>query len=171
LESGDPRLAASSTRALERIGGPAAEATLLAEAKRHRAADRAEYRQLRETGDPHDMARFLRELSQPRRLQLAATAAADSDPDYALLGLRLYLEAGRDAEAAAALADLVARDDRGLQILAALGQLLREVGRPEIQGGLHRDIVTRLESAYADALPEDRARIARALDAMGAQPH
>lgn len=171
LESGDPRLAASSTRALERIGGPAAEAALAAEAKRHRVADRAEYRQLRETGDPHDMARFLRELSQPRRLQLAATAAADSDPDYALLGLRLYLEAGRDAEAAAALADLVARDDRGLQILAALGQLLREVGRPEVQGGLHRDVVTRLESAYADAPPEDRARIARALDAMGAPPH
>jgi len=143
----------------------------LAEAKRHRVADRAEYRQWRETGDPYDMARFPRELSPPRRLQLAATAAADSDPDCALAGLRLYLDAGRDAETAAALADLVARDQRGRRVLAALGQLLREIGRPEIQGGLHRDVVTRLESAYADAPPEDRARIARALDAVGAQPH
>jgi hypothetical protein len=85
-------------------------------------------------------------------------------------GLRAYLEAGRDEAAAVALADLIARDDRGLEILAALGNLLRAVGRPEAQGGLQLDVATRLKATYEAHPPEARARIRRALEALGLSP-
>jgi len=170
LESGDPRLEDSATRALEQIGGSAAEAALAAQAQRHAAADRAEYRRLRETGGPEDVSRFLRDLPRSRRLQLAEVAAADDDPALAMLGIHAYLEAGRDEDAGAALADLIARDDRGLEMLAALGYLLQEVGRPEAQGGLQRDVVARLKANYSADPPEAQARIRRALEALGARP-
>lgn len=170
LERGDARLADSAVRALERIGGPEAEAALAAEAKRHAAADLAEYKRLRETGTANDVRRLLRDLPQARRLQLAAVAAAERDPALAVLGIRSYLAAGRDDDAAAALADLVARDDRGLNVLAALGPLLSEVGRPEAQGGLQRDVVTRLKANFDAYPPESQARVRRALEALGIAP-
>jgi len=170
LESGDARLEESAARALERIGGAAAEAAFDVEAERHAAADRAEYRRLCETGAADDVWRFLRELSGPRRLQLAELAVGESDPTLAMLGLRIYIEAGRHDAAVAAMVDLIVRDDRGLETLTALDVLLSEFRGPDERAGWWLDVATRLKADYTSYPAEVQARVRRALEALGVQP-
>ncbi|MET1082737.1 MAG: hypothetical protein ABWY12_06750, partial [Burkholderiales bacterium] len=87
---------------LERIGGEQASAALARDAHRYAKADRLEYQQLRQNGDPETLVRFARDLPKARRIQIGREMVKDRDAAIAQAGAALLIEKGETPPTAAA---------------------------------------------------------------------
>lgn len=156
LDAADARLRQAATTALQAIDDPTARQALAADATRYADADAAQYRSLRQSA-PHRIDNLLRDLPEVRRRQLAAIVAEDGEFEIALIGAWTLVETGGDATPH--LARLIARDDAGIVVFAALAR--------SGQVSLARDLVARLRADSSTLTSDQRDRVNRALQAIG----
>jgi HEAT repeat protein len=158
LHTGDASSRQAATTALQAIGTVDANArqALASDAARYADADVAQFRSLRVSA-PHRVDNLLRSLPETRRRQLATVVAEDNEFEIAMIGAHTLAETGGDASPH--LARLIIEHDEGVIVLAALART--------DQGPLARSVIARLREGAATMTEAERARVIRALEAIG----
>ena len=158
LNAGHSQSRQAATEALQAINTTQARQALAADAARYANADIAQFRSIRQSA-PKRLDDFLRILPEARRRQLAAIVAEDDEFEIAWLGARTLAETGGDASPH--LVRLIVQDDGGLVVLASLAR--------RGQDSLVRSVTARLREGAATMTAAERARVNRALEAVGQQ--
>ena len=156
LDTGDAPSRQAATTALQAIGTVEARQALASDGARYANADIAQFRSLRLSA-PHRIDNLLRTLPEARRRQLAAIVAEDDEFEIAMIGAYTLAETGGDASSH--LARLIAQYDEGVIVFAGLAR--------SGQGSLARSVIARLREGAATMTEAERARVDRALEAIG----
>ena len=158
LDSSDRRLREAAEQALAKIGGPAAESAVEAGAEADLARDQVAAAGLMAGGNFEALSRYLRGLSEPRRLALAEVLADHEDPQAAFLGAATVAELDPSDAAIAKLVALILADEKGPDRLMAFSWALLHGGDEARAQAVLTRLGAELQSQLVTAPEEVRTR-------------